>query len=157
MVFLFTPFNFVYLVSDYFSLALDYIRNFFGHRNNIFIFRLNPNNRSMENIRKCGRCGKNYNHEGIFRNAMKKPLRYWCMQCINEHTATMFGDDGGKKEGEEKFAKTNKVLNIDWSNTKNAIIAILIIVIGFALLIALKRDYGKRDNYPIPRPLDETY
>ena len=108
----------------------------------------------MTNIKQCQRCKKSYPHEGIFRNKMKYPLRNWCMDCINAFMVKPDDDEEVKYIRESKQSFFN---NINWNNEKTIIVAILVIIIVFALLISLKRDYGKRDYYPEERPLDIDY
>ncbi len=85
---------------------------------------------------------------------MKYPLRNWCMDCINEFMAKPSDDKEVKylKENNQSFLN-----NIDWNNEKIIIISIIAIIMIFALLVSIKRDYGKQDYYPEERPLDIDY
>jgi len=103
------------------------------------------------NLKKCQKCGKNYEHSGLFRNKMKRPMRWWCINCVNEFIKKSEDDPEVKVVENEGNTPLN---GIRWDNTKMIIIASLVIILLFAFFLSLKRDYGGRNYYPEERPVD---
>lgn len=116
-------------------------------------------NKYMGEYKKCRKCGKDFPFEESFRKSKK--IRFLCIDCINKlirEDINESPEDGKTKDNIERYESNfkNDLQDINWENPKIIIIAIIIILVIFALLVSFKRDYSS-NNYPIPRPLEAQY